>query len=144
LSEQLSWLASGLRVVRAAIVFELAKTVSKGSESSEILKNLPGYPLPENATDVNVQFNSRKNFAFSEDREMNRLCAWSSGQVGFIMNPQLQGSNVMMMTPFVGFKIDVNSAPQMPLPPDGVHQAIDELAAEALAIASEGITRFQS
>jgi hypothetical protein len=142
--ELLKRLAANLKVIRTAVVLELAKTVARGGEAVEILNNLPGYPLPENVTDVNIQFNSRKSFAFDAEREMNRLCAWSSGQVGFIMNPQLQGRNLMMMTPFVGLKIDVNSVPQTPLSADVINQALDELAAEAVAIAAEGVARFQA
>lgn len=137
-------LSATTKVFRAAIVLDLAKTVMAGDESSEILKNLPNYPFPANVSDVSLQFNSRITFNFAPDFQMNRLCAWTSGQVGFVMNPQMQGPNFMVMTPYVGLKIDVNSAPQMPLPSDSINHVIDELSSEVLAIAAEGVGRLQA
>lgn len=132
-------LSATTKVIRTGIVLELAKTVMAGDESSEILKNLPDYPFPANASDVNLQFNSRRGFNFSPDFQMNRLCTWTSGQMGFVVNSQIRD-----LAPFVSFMIDVNSAPQMHLPLDIVNNAIDELLSEALAIAAEGIGRFRA
>ncbi|KGB51732.1 hypothetical protein FG91_04096 [Sphingopyxis sp. LC81] len=142
-SELVKRIAGRSKVFRAAVVLDLAKTVEAGAEAAEILKCVPDFPFPNNAIDVSLQFNSRKNFEFSSDFEMNRLCAWNAGQVGFIQGPDAQ-PQAMVMTPYVGFRIDVNSAPQVPLPFDAIDQAIDDLVAEALAIADAGVNRFLS
>ncbi|MGQ2940285.1 hypothetical protein [Blastomonas fulva] len=140
--ELLKKLGSESRVIRAAIVLDLAKTVAPGDEASEVLQNLPGFPFPANVSDVNLQFNSRKMFDFSQDFLMNRLCLIVSGQVGFVIGQTMPNPSTMKMVPYVGFKVDINSAPQMTLPQGSLDVVIDELALEALALANEGIGRL--
>lgn len=143
-AEFLKRLARQLKAFRAAMVIDLSKTVQTGNEAAEIIGYLPGFPFPANVSDLGLQFNSRKSFQFSTDFEMNRMCTWSSGQVGFVKGPNMQPSSMVVLTPYVGLKIDVNSAPQLPLPFDKIPTAIDELTTEALAIESEGVTRLIS
>lgn len=131
-----------MKVGRVAIVLDLAKSITPGSESEVLLQSLPNFPFPDNVSDVNLQFNSRRSFETVPDLLMNRLCTLATGQVGFVINPQIQGSSVMKMTPYVGLKIDVNSNGNFQFPAEVVGSIINELSAEVLAIAGEGVKRL--
>ncbi len=142
MGELMKLMAGRLKVLRIALVLDLAKTVSPGVETAELLHFLPGYPFPKNVTDVSVQFNSRKTFESVPNIDMNRLCVWTTGQIGFIQSQPVQGTGMMIMSPVVNVRVDVNSAPEARPPVDSVTPIIDEILAESLEIYAEGLKRF--
>ena len=137
-------LAVRLAVSRIALVLDTAVTVPYNGEGSALAALLSGVPLPTNATEVVFQFNARRNFDTSPEVIMNRLCTWSSGQVGFIQGgPGVHLNRTVKMSPFVGLKIDINSAAETRITAEKCSSAIDELCVEALLIHNQGLARFQ-
>jgi hypothetical protein len=141
MAELMKRLVARIQAVRVALILDLAKTVARGSEGRELMNLLPGFPFPNNSTDIGVQFNSRRPFDAAPDIPMNRLCGWSSGQYGFIQSPQIS-SGALIVSPFVGVKIDVNSAPEFRVPTEKLSSMIDDLLAEAVCIYSDGSERL--
>ncbi len=143
-AQLLKRIAAEARVFRAAMVIDLGQNLNPGQESAQILNCLPGFPFPSNVSDVSMQFNVPKPFSRSPDFQMNRLCSLAAGQLALVAqlagNPQ--PGQPMMMSSFLGLKVDVNSEPRVPLAPDLVDAAIDELAEEALAISRDGVGRL--
>lgn len=134
--------SDGSNIIRLAIVLDLAKTVTNGTESTELSRYLPNVSLPPGAIDVNIQFNVRGEFPSLPGAQMNRLCSWNAGQLGFFQAFPIHGSNLVVTSGFVGVKIDVNSAPEV-LPPAGkAGDLIEDLLRESLAIYLQGSSRL--
>jgi hypothetical protein len=133
-------MAKGNGVVRIALVVELGKTVPRGSEGKELLQLLKGFPFPANAMDIVVQFNSRTTSKVEPLVEINRLCTFSSGHAGFVTNSPGVGSGVVLMTYYVGLKIDVNTAPETRFSGHNVDSIVDNLLSESRSIYQNGLT----
>ncbi|MFC7611652.1 hypothetical protein [Teichococcus aestuarii] len=135
-------LNQGTKIARLAMVFELSKSVSPGTEGKELRKMLSVFPFPETVTDVSMQFNVRKHFVSSPATQMNRLCAWANGQLAFIGGPGMPFGAPLPMIPFVGCKVDVNTAPETHPPEDKLEAILDELVSEGLQICADGAARL--
>lgn len=118
---------------RIAIILDLATTYVQGDDRAVFVEALPQIPVPENAQEPTFQINVRRNFTCYSTLRMNRICNWTTGSVGFVQAfPGMQTPTNMMMTPFLGFKIDCNSAPEDRIPEGFGESVIAEVAAEAL------------
>lgn len=132
------------RIVRTAVILDLARTIVRSEEAAAIKEALPGFPFPDNATDFVLQFNSRSKVGVG-DIEMNRLCQWTVGNVGYLRGGMLpRPQNMVAMVPYFGLKIDVNTIPEISISQDDVPLIIDYLAKEALAIRDAGVARLQA
>lgn len=131
--------------VRVAIVLDMAITVSHGTDSTKLREILGKFPLPENSTDIALQFNSRKVLDRPDGAALNRMCLWNSGQMGFLQsnNPHgALGGGIMMMSSFVGMKVDVNTLQEFRVTAENVSGLIEEISKEVIAIGEEGLGRF--
>jgi hypothetical protein len=70
---------------------------------------------------------------------MNRLGTWTVGQVGFVQN-NLQAP--LILSPFVGMRIDVNTAPEARPPASALPAIIEEILSESLRIYDEGFEGY--
>ncbi|MEG3169927.1 hypothetical protein U1737_17180 [Sphingomonas sp. LB3N6] len=129
---------------RIAIVLDMAVTVAAGNEVSVLRSALPSIPIPDNSSDTVVQFNVPRSFEKYPMLPMNRLCTWSVGEIGFIIGNNLGTAvnNGFQLTRFVGFKIDLNTAPNHALLGYDVSILADELAAEAGLLLRDGLGRL--
>ncbi|WP_126665520.1 hypothetical protein [Croceibacterium ferulae] len=141
-SSYLYKLTGHLKVIRVALVLDLATTVQRGSEIAAMKDLVHPLHLPDQSIDVVLQFNVRRPFELAPGL-MNRLVTWTSGQVGYVqVTPGVMMGTPMVMTPYVGLKIDANSAPETPFDQSHLEKVIEELQSECLAIYVEGASRF--
>ena len=140
-AELLKAFAKAIRPSRVAIVTELGQTVDRGTQDSVLRKELEKLNLPHGVTDLGFQLNLRRPFNAYPSLEMNRLLAWQSGEVGFLPNaPGVSFSGPIPTIPFVGFKIDVNTPPNILLNQEEIDVIADELEEEALSLLAKGIS----
>jgi hypothetical protein len=134
---------AAVQPIRIAIVLDLAVTVPYGNELATFVEALPEIPLPAAALEPTFQLNVRRPFNADPSIRMNRLCYWTTGTVGFMQ--AFQGpkavSNVQM-TPFVGYKIDCNTAPEDRIASGTGDVLMAEAVAEALALYEGGYSRL--
>lgn len=145
IARYLMTLAETSRPIRAALVLDLGATVEPGHKNDALRISLGGV-LPMGATDPVFQFNVPKTFAKLPDLTMNRLCTYTSGEMGFIImgSPPALGGGPVATTPYIGLKIDVNTAADTRIPASFVNIAIGEMLSEALAIRRLELARFDS
>ncbi|WP_156347311.1 MULTISPECIES: hypothetical protein [unclassified Sphingomonas] len=124
-------------VARIALVLDLARTVPNGFPSVDLLKSsLPHVFFPENAIEPSYGFNAQRRFEVADHITMNRICAWTTGQVTFFAGntPGTVSNASVSTTNYLGFKIDVNSMPTVPLIGAPIREMWDELSREAVAV----------
>ncbi len=143
LASMLKLFTERLEVLRIALVLDLSKTVSPGGESAALLELLPEFPFPKNVLDVALQFNSRRPLTTVPDLEINRLCIWTTGHIGVTQIVPGRGHVMMRTSPFVGIKVDINTAPEAPPTSGASALIIDEMLAESLIIYHDGLKRFE-
>jgi len=130
-----------VNVHRIGIILDLSKTVARGTENAELMHLLAGFPFPDNASDISVQFNSRVLLEGVANTEINRLCTWASGQFHFIPNAPVP-SHALVPTPFVNVKIDINTIPTLRLAASDAELVLDAMLAESRALYAEGLKRL--
>lgn len=142
-TDYLRRLAKTCRPIRAALVLDLGLSIQRGRESEELRAALPGV-FPVGAVEPHLQFNVPRPFETLPDLQMNRLCTYTGGEMGFIMmgSPPALGGGPIATTPFIGLKVDVNSAGDNRIPTGKADDVISELLSEALAIREQQIARF--
>jgi hypothetical protein len=129
--------------IRMAMVLELGQTIEPGSEATVLQETAPQVPFPPGSTDLQFQFNKRRNFVCAPELQMNRLYNLNSGIFQFFSaGLGTKPGMTSLSTPYVGMKIDVNSAQESVLPGDKAAAVADELLAEVMAILNEGFERF--
>jgi hypothetical protein len=143
-TDYLMRLTKTCRPIRAALVLDLSSNVERGRESDRLQTALPGV-FPVGATEPHFQFNVPRPFEALPDLQMNRLCTYTGGEMGFIMmgSPPALGGGPIATTPYIGLRIDVNSAADNRIPTGKADEVILELLREALIIRDEQISRFQ-
>jgi len=132
------------QATRIAVALELAKTVPSTVTSEMFAEELPGVPFPRGSIEPSFQFNSQTPLANAPHITINRVCVWSSAQVGFFGGNVPGAQNApLTMTNYIGFNIDVNSHPSQNLFGINVAESFDSLRVEALGIAKNRIRHFE-
>ncbi len=131
--------------IRLALILDLAQTIPRNADAQAFAEAVPGVFMPEGALDTVYQFNARKTSYVSDAVELNRLFTVSAGDVGFVSgaNVGAQQGNVIKMSRYLGFKIDVNTVAETRPTAALMDAQIDELANEALQIYSKGLEHFK-
>ena len=140
LTQLMLQLSSDRILTRAAMVCKLLKPIGQEPEAevNEIVQHLPAFPFPKNSSDIVVQFNSPKWFAIAPSMQMNRLMTWQKVHLGTVQNVVGAMGGPLTFSPYFEMNIDVNSSPNLQLPPDKVEAVIDELRLEILDLCTNG------
>lgn len=139
LGNYLKRISANYKITRAAIVVDFAKTAPLELVSRMMLDEIPFLNLPKDSTDINIQFNVRRSLKIDPDIALNRLCNWVTGQVGFLVGNGLVSPNQISLTPYIGMKVDVNTAPEHNISHLEIESVIDEICGEAMSIAHTGL-----
>jgi hypothetical protein len=135
--------ASNVAAIRLAIVPELSRTVSAGEEFAAMRQELRALPLPAEGSDLTFSLNVRMT---SGPIVLNRLLNWTAGHIGYLETPIVPGvpmpATPLLLSPFIGLKIDVNTIPEQALDGLDVGDVIDRICAEAVTLAAEGLPRL--
>ena len=139
----LSKLVQKIHPARLAHLCELARSVGEGEEDEVSRQILKSIRLPNDAGDLSFRINRRRHFETVPDLEMNRILQLSSGRAGFAkMQPTEIDPRQFTMIPFVGLKIDVNTAPEYRVPEGRANDTVNEVFEEAAILRAEKFERL--
>ncbi|SFO18881.1 hypothetical protein [Sphingomonas sp. OK281] len=142
--EAMKRLAPSFQAARIALILELAKTAVGVVTADMMSEELPNVPFPPGSIEPSFQFNSLAPLPSAPHITLNRICIWSSGQVGFFGGnmPGVPANGPMAMSSFIGFNVDVNTSPSQNLFGVNLTDAFDCLRSEALSIAENQMRHF--
>jgi hypothetical protein len=139
-------IATQLSVNRIGLIIESTESMSDNAASiARLVREFPFLKLPQGASDLTFQLNSKLAARSARNTEVNRLCKWSTAtkqvlqfQLG-IGGSNSQGATVVSSTPVFGFTIDLNTfGNSADFSGAEVDELTDELVGEAQKLMEKG------
>lgn len=122
---------------RVALVLDLSENFAD-NEDAALLAMLPGFGFPPDATDVMLQFNSRKQSEAISGAALNRLGIWRTGKMAFVKSNEMHS-----LVPFVNCRYDVNTVPEFKIISGMEESLIDEILQQLRVIYDSGVKGLQ-
>ncbi len=132
-------------VTRLAIVVDANHPAANAVEATASVKALIGFGVPDDVSDLSLQFNRRRSLTMGHD--INRLCRWqtTTKQLFQFTAPAsglFPASTVAREEHFTGLFIDVNTVPGPEIASDTGNAIFGELADEVRLLLDDAYARL--
>lgn len=140
-------MASGAVVVRVGLVTNFLSSANDQAAANRMFAAaVSNNSIPEGASDLSFQINTRRSSTAQPGLELNRLCRWSTA-VGMEMIFHLSPTGPVALPSgpqawALDFAMDINSAPENRPDVSTLNALLEELVGEAETLQKEGLARL--